>query len=76
MLIFNNIIFTIKDAKLYKPVVKLTANLKRNYQNFLAKNLKDRCIGMNTIKKKLRIKTQQTVDIFLMQLTNCFCWFI
>ena len=36
----------------------------KNYQNYLAKHLKDRFIGMN-IKQKLRIKTQLTsIDIF------------
>ena len=38
-----------------------------NYENFLAKDLKDQCIGMN-IKQKIRIKTQQTtIDIFGIQ---------
>ena len=40
-------------------------NTIKNYQNFLAKNLKDRYIQMN-IKQKVRIKTQQTsTDILL-----------
>ena len=39
----NNIIFTIKDTKLYVPVVTLSAN----YQNFLSKDLKDQFIGMS-----------------------------
>ena len=41
----NNIIFTIKDAKLYVPVFTLSAI--KNYQNFLVKDLKDQFIGMN-----------------------------
>ena len=40
-------------------------NTIKNYQNFLAKNLKDRYIQMN-IKQKVRMKTQQTsTDILL-----------
>ena len=42
----NNIIFTIKDTKLYVTVVTLLARDK-NYQKFLAKDLKDQFIGMN-----------------------------
>ena len=38
----NNIIFTIKDSKIYLLVVISSARGKsRNYQNFLAKDLKD-----------------------------------
>ena len=50
----NNIIFTIKDTKLYFSVATLSENFIKNYQNFLAKDLKDRFIGMN-IKRKMRI---------------------
>ena len=36
----------------------------KNYQNFLAKSLKDQCIEMN-INQKVRIKLQQMIiDIF------------
>ena len=36
----------------------------KTYQNFLAKDLKDQCIGLN-IKQKMRIKTQQmNIDVF------------
>ena len=39
----------------------------KNYQNFLAKNLKDQFIGMN-IKRKVTIKIRQmNIDIFLNQ---------
>ena len=59
----SNIIFTIKDTKFYVPVVTFSA---KNYQNFLAKDLKDRFIGMNI--KPLKIKMQQmSIDIFLNQ---------
>ena len=49
-----------------------------NYENFLAKDLKDQCIGMN-IKQKMRIKSQQTtIDIFGIQnlLKNSLFWLI
>ena len=40
----------------------------KNYQNFLAKDLKDQFIGMS-IKQKFRIKIQQmNIDIFLNQI--------
>ena len=51
----DNIFFTIKDTKLYVPVVTLSAKDKQKYQNFLVKGLKDQCIGMN-IKQKVRQK--------------------
>ena len=39
-----------------------------NYQNFLAKNLKNKFIGMN-IKQKVRLKIQQlNIDIFSNQI--------
>ena len=39
-----------------------------NYQNFLAKNLKDKFIGMN-IKQKVGLKMQQlNIDIFSNQI--------
>ena len=60
----NNIIFTIKDKKLYVPVVTLSAKIIKNYQN-LVKDLKDQFIGMN-LKQNKRIKIQQmNIDIFL-----------
>ena len=49
----NDIIFTIKDTKSYVSVVM-----------FLAKDLKDQCIGMN-MPEKMRIKIRQkTIYIF------------
>ena len=39
----------------------------KNYQKFLAKDLKDQCVGMN-IKQDVRIKMQQIkIEIFLNQ---------
>ena len=37
------IVFTIKDTKLYVPVVTLSAKDNQKLSNFLAKDLKDRC---------------------------------
>ena len=37
----NNIIFTIKDTKLYVLVVTLSARDNQNHQNLLAKDLKE-----------------------------------
>ena len=60
----NNIIFTIKDAKLYVPDITLLLKDNQRLSKLLAKDLKYRCIGTN-IKQKFRIKMQQTsIDIF------------
>ena len=59
----NNISFTIKDTRLYVSVVTLSTRDKKNYQKFLAKDLKDQFIGIN-IKQEVRIKIQQiNIDI-------------
>ena len=64
----NNITFTIKDRKLYVPLVSLLAKIIKNYQNVLAKDLKYQFIGMN-IKRKVIIKIQQmNFDISLNQI--------
>ena len=52
---FNSITCTIKDKKLYDPIVNLSARDNQNYQNFLAESLKNEFIGMNT-KQKFIIK--------------------
>ena len=75
----HNIIFSIKDIKLYVPVVTLSGR-DNFYQNFLAEDLKDQFIGMN-IKQKVRIKIQQmNIDIFsnqiLLELIDCLFLFI
>ena len=54
----NNIIFTIKDTKLYVSGVTLSAREIKNYQTPLAKDLKNYFIGIN-IRQKVRIKVQQ-----------------
>ena len=60
----DNIIFTIKDAKLYVSLITLSAKDNWKLSKRLSKGLKDQCIGMN-IKQKLRIKIQHSsIDIF------------
>ena len=49
----DRIIFTINDTKLYVPVVTLSAERIKNYQIFLAKDLKDQFIRMNIIQKAM-----------------------
>ena len=51
----NDIIFTIKNTKLYVHVVTLSVRGNQQLSNFLAKDLKDYFIGMN-IKQKMSIK--------------------
>ena len=55
----NNIIFTIKEIKLYLPVVLHQQKTIKNHQIFLAKNSKYQSIGMN-LKQKVRIKIRQS----------------
>ena len=45
----NDFIIPIKNIKLYAPVVTST-RYNQNYQNFLAKDLRDQFIGMNIFK--------------------------
>ena len=60
----NNISFTIKNTKLYVPVVIYRKKTIKNDQNFLSKDLKAQLIGLN-IKQKVGIKIQQmSIDIF------------
>ena len=60
----NNIILTIKDTELYVPIVTYQQNTIKNYQNFLAIDLKDQFIKMN-IQEKVRIKIlQMDLDVF------------
>ena len=71
----NNIIFTIKDTKLYVPVVTLSARDNQKLSKRLSKDLKDQFIGMN-IKQKVKIKIRQmNIDIFsnqiLLESTDC-----
>ena len=50
----SKIVFTIKDTKLYVPALTLSLKKIKNYQNVLAKYLKDQYIAMN-IKQEVRI---------------------
>ena len=60
----NDINFSIKDTKIYVPVVTFQQKTIRNNQNFLEVFFNQKCIGMN-IKQKVRIKTwQMSIDIF------------
>ena len=64
----NNVIFTIKDTKLYVPEELYQQKTIENYQNFLVKDLKYHFIGMN-IKQKARTKIQQmNIDTLLKQI--------
>ena len=47
----DRIIFTIKDTKLYVPVVTLSARNNQKRQNFSVKDLRDQLIGININKK-------------------------
>ena len=64
----NNIIFTIKDTKLYVPVVTLSAEDNKKLSKLLSKGFEGQFVAMN-IKQKVIIKIQQTnLDFFLNQI--------
>ena len=52
----NNAIFTVKDTKVYAPVVTLSV-INQKLSDFLVKELKEQFLGMN-IKQKVRLKLQ------------------
>ena len=52
----NNAIFTVKDTKVYAPVVTLSV-INRKLSDFLVNELKEQFLGMN-IKQKVRLKLQ------------------
>ena len=57
----NNVIFTIKDTKLYVPAVTLSARVNQKLSKLLSKGFERS--GM-CIKQKVRIKIQQmNIDI-------------
>ena len=61
----NNVIFAIKTQNYMFVLWIYQQKTIKNYQNFLAKDLKDLCIRMN-IRQKFKIKMQQIfIDIFL-----------
>ena len=53
----NNIIFIMKDTKLYVPSVTFSEKYNKKQSKLLSKGLIDKCIGMN-IKQKVKIKMQ------------------
>ena len=64
----NNIIFTIKDKKLYVPVVTLSARDDQKLSKLLSKGFERSVIGMN-IKQKVRIKIRlMNLDIISNQI--------
>ena len=58
----NNIIFAIKDTKLYVPVVTLLARDKQKLSKILSKGF-ERSVYWNEYKLKVRMKTRQ-MNIF------------
>ena len=64
----KNIIFTIKDLKVYVPIVTLSARDNQKLPKPLNKAFADQVIEMN-IKRKVRSKIRQkNIDIFLNQI--------
>ena len=62
------IIFTIKDTKLYVPVVTLSAKDNQNLSKLLSKR-SERSVSWNEYKRKVRVKIQQmSIGIFLNQM--------
>ena len=61
---YSDIYFTVKEKNYMSLLSLYLQRTIKNYQNFLAKSLKDQCIEMN-INQKVRIKLQQMIiDIF------------
>ena len=64
----DKIIFTIKDTKLYVPVVTLSARDNQKLSKLLTKGF-ERSVYWNNIKQKVEIKIQQmNIDIFSNQI--------
>ena len=59
----DNIIFAVKDAKLYVPVVTLSERNNQILSKSFSKDLNNQFIGMN-IKQKVKIKTRQMKIVF------------
>ena len=59
----DNIIFAVKDTKLYVPVVTLSERNNQILSKLFSKDLNNQFIGMN-IKQKVRIKTRQINIVF------------
>ena len=58
-------IFTIKNTKIYLSVVTLSARDNQNHQNFLTKDLKDPCVGIDTKQKSENKITKKEFRYFL-----------
>ena len=60
----NGVVFTVKDVRLYVPVLTLSVKkTMKKYQNLLAENLMDQFIVVNR-KQEVRIKEPQAnIDI-------------
>ena len=64
----HNIIFTIKDIKLYVSVVTLSRRNNTKLSKLLSKGF-ERSVYWNEYKKKVKIKIQQmNIDMFLNQI--------
>ena len=59
----DNIIFAVKDTKLYVPVVTLSERNNQILSKLFSKDLNNQFIGMN-IKQKVKIKTRQMKIVF------------
>ena len=59
----DNIIFAVKDTKLYVPVVTLSERNNQILSKLFSKDLNNQFIGMN-IKQKVKIKTRQMNIVF------------
>ena len=59
----DNIIFAVKDTKLYVPVVTLSERNNQILSKSFSKDLNNQFIGMN-IKQKVKIKTRQMNIVF------------
>ena len=59
----DNIIFAVKDTKLYVPVVTLSERNNQILSKSFSKDLNNQFIGMN-IKQKVKIKTRQMKIVF------------
>ena len=59
----DNIIFAVKDTKLYVPVVTLSERNNQILSKLFSKDLNNQFIGMS-IKQKVRIKTRQINIVF------------
>ena len=59
----DNIIFAVKDTKLYVPVVTLSERNNQILSKSFSKDLNNQFIGMN-IKQKVKIRTRQMNIVF------------